>query len=87
MTPRESLRMMILLVALALAFLGVAAWTLTKGNPVEAAGHSLVATLAILAALLIINPDRPRKIQRRIFIAAMTLVPIILAVFVVSIFF
>lgn len=86
MTPRESLRMMILLVALALAFLGVAAWTLTQGDPIEAAGHSLVATLAVLAALLIINPDRPRKIQRRISIAAMTLVPIIPAVYVASIF-
>lgn len=86
MSPRDSRLTVTLLAVLAVAFLGVAAWTLTQGNPLEAAGHSLVALLAVLAALLINNPDRPRKVQRRIFIAAMTLVPITLTIFVASIF-
>ena len=86
MTQRDRRRTVILLATLAVAFLGVAAWTLTKGNPVEAAGHSLVATLAVLTAVLVNNPDRPRRVQRRIFIAAMTLVAITLAVYVASIF-
>lgn len=87
MTRRESRRMVIVLAVLALAFLGIAVWTLAQGSAVEAVGHSLVAVLAVLAALLVNNPDRTKAVQRRIFIAAMTLVPIILAVFVASIFF
>lgn len=74
------------LALVALMWLGVAVWAITKGDPVEAVGHCFVAALAVLAALLIGNPDRPREVQRRIFIAAMTLVPITLAVYVASIF-
>jgi len=54
--------------------------------PLLVVAHCLVATLAVLAALPIGNPDRPRETQRRIFIAAMALVPITLAVYVASIF-
>lgn len=87
MTRRDSRLIVLLLAILALAFLSVAAWMFVQGNPLEAAGHSLVATLAVLVALLINTPDRPRRVQRWIVIAAMTLVPITLAVFVTSIFF
>lgn len=86
MTSRDSRRIVIFLAVLAVAFLGVAAWTLAQGSPLEAAGHSLVALLAVLTALLINNPDRPRRAQRRIVIAGMALVPITLTVFVASIF-
>lgn len=86
MTQLQNLPRVIFLAVFALMFLGVAAWNLVQGNPVEAAGQCLVATLAVLAAVLISNPDRPRRTQRRIFIASMTLVPITLAVFITSIF-
>ena len=75
-----------LLAIFALLWLGVAIWTMAKGNPLEAAGHSLVATLATVAALLVSNPNRPRTIQRRLFLTAMALVPITLGIFVASLF-
>ena len=67
-----------LLAIFALLWLGVAIWTMAKGNPLEAAGYSLVATLATVAALLVSNPNRPRTTQRRLFLTAMALVPITL---------
>lgn len=86
MTQPGNRPMALFLAVVSLMWLGVAVWTITKGDPVEAVAHCLVATLAVLAALLIGNPDRPRETQRRIFIAAMTLVPITLAIYVASIF-
>jgi len=87
MTQPGNRPMTLFLAIVALMWLGIAVWAITKGDPVEAVGHCLVATLAVLAALLINNPDRTKAVQRRIFIAAMTLVPITLAIFVASIFF
>lgn len=78
--------MVIFLAIVALMWLGVAVWAIAKGDPLEAVGHCLVATLALLSALLLSNRDRPRKTQRRLFITAMTLVPITLAVYITSIF-
>src|SRR5690625_2619807 len=75
-----------LLAVFALLWLGVAIWTMVKGNPLEAAGHSLLATLATVAALLVSTPDRPRTIQRWLFLIAMALFPITLGIFVASLF-
>ena len=69
-----------LLAVFALLWLGVAIWTMAKGNPLEAAGHSLVATLATVVALLVSNPTRPRTPQRRLALLAMALVPITLGI-------
>lgn len=87
MTQPETHLRVTLLGLLALAFLSVAIWTLTQGNALGAAGHSLVAILAVLAALLVSDPHRPRTTQLRLFVTAMVLVPITLGIFIASISF
>ncbi|HIW99864.1 MAG TPA: hypothetical protein H9871_06940 [Candidatus Nesterenkonia stercoripullorum] len=87
MTQPETHLRATLLGFLALAFLSLAIWKLTQGNALEAAGHSLVATLAVLAALLVNDPHRPRTTQLRLFVTAMVLVPITLGIFIASLFF
>lgn len=75
-----------LLLLMAFMFVVLAVWTVMKGDLLEAVGHALVAILGLSAAFLLSSPDRPRVIQKRITIGALTLVPIILAIFAVSIF-
>lgn len=84
---RSNHRTAAFLAIVAVAWLGMAAWALARGDIVEAVGHVLVAVLAATTAILIGNPSRPRAIQMRIVIGALTLVPIILAIFIASIFF
>jgi len=86
-TRRKTHLRVTLLGLLALAFLGVSIWTLTQSNALEAAGHSLVAILAVLAALLVNDPRRPRTTQLRLFVTAMVLVPVTLGIFIALLFF
>lgn len=71
---------------MAILFLVVALWTLSKGDLLEATGHGLVVILAASAAFLFANPRLSVTTQRRVTVGALTLVPIILTILVASFF-
>lgn len=84
---RSNRRIVVLLAVVAVVWLGMVAWAVTRGENVEAVGHAIVACLAVATAYLASDPQRDPAKQRRIMIAAFTLVPIAIVVFVLSWFF
>lgn len=82
---RTSRRSAIFLAFVAVAWLGVAVWAVTRGAVVEAVAHVLVAILALLAAFLVGDSYRSQATQLRIVLGAAVLVVGTVATFIVSI--
>lgn len=81
---RSARQATVVAVLAAVVFAGIAIYTAVQGNLIEAGGHTLVVCLALATAYLAIDPLRDPGKQRRIMIAALTLVPITILVFVLS---
>lgn len=71
---------------LAVVWLALSLRAIVQDNPLEGAGWALLSITTALAVLLVVSPERPPAMQRRLFISAMTLVPITLVLFAASLF-
>lgn len=71
----------VLLGFIAILSITLAVWGTALSKYLEGAAYSLVSTLAVLATLLVINAERPRATQHRIFVAVMMLFPVALMLF------
>lgn len=83
---RSSRHRVAFLVVVAVVWLLLAAWEMATGDVFAAIGNVLVAVLAVLAAFVVSDPDRPRATLIRMLVAVVVLVPLTLAAFALSMF-